>query len=87
MTQNACAQIAPPRRRATVLGATAFVYSLAGVLSPLVIGRVVSSAGSDLAGGYRTGYLITAGLVLTAGAAALRWLRPERDAAKLGLTR
>lgn len=87
MTQNACAQIALPRQRATVLGATAFVYSLAGVLSPLVIGRVVSSAGSDIAGGYRTGYLITAGLVLTAGAAALRWLRPERDAAKLGLTR
>ena len=84
MAQTACARIAPPRQRGVVLGALAFVYSLAGVLSPLVVGRLTTGA-APLVDGYRTGYLITAVLLTGAGLVALVLLRPERDAAGLGL--
>ncbi|WP_042436434.1 MFS transporter [Streptacidiphilus albus] len=84
MAQTACARIAPPRQRGVVLGSLAFVYSLAGVLSPLVVGRLTTGT-AHLVDGYRTGYLVTAVLVTGAGLVALVLLRPERDAARLGL--
>ena len=83
MAQASCAQIAPAKQRGVVLGALAFVYSLAGVLSPLVVGRLTTDV-TDLAAGYRNGYLLTAGLVTMAGLVVLALLRPERDAAGLG---
>ncbi|MCH0556916.1 MULTISPECIES: MFS transporter [unclassified Streptomyces] len=84
VSQTACARVAPPERRGVVLGALAFVYALAGILAPLVTGRVVDAAG-DLGTGYRTAYLLTAGLVGSAGALAACFLRPEKDARRLGV--
>ena len=81
--QTAVARIAPPERRGTVLGATAFVYSLAGVLAPLVIGSLTT--GSHLAAGYREGYLLTAALVGVTGLLVALVVRPERDAERLGV--
>ena len=84
MAQAACAQISPARQRGVVLGSLAFVYSLAGVLSPLVVGRLTTGV-ANLADGYRSGYRLSAALVVTAGLVALAALRPERDAARLGV--
>ncbi|RAG84719.1 MFS transporter [Streptacidiphilus pinicola] len=81
--QTAVARIAPPERRGTLLGATAFVYSLAGVLSPLVIGSLTT--GSRLSAGYRDGYLLTAALVGVTGVLVALTVRPERDADRLGI--
>ncbi|MEY9876833.1 MFS family permease [Streptacidiphilus sp. MAP12-33] len=83
LAQTAVARITPPGRRGVVLGATAFVYSLAGVLSPLVVGSLTT--GSHLAAGYREGYLLSAAMVGAAGLLVTLLVRPERDAARLGL--
>ncbi|WP_052440724.1 MFS transporter [Streptacidiphilus anmyonensis] len=81
--QTAVARIAPPERRGVVLGATAFVYSLAGVVSPLVVGSLTT--GGHLAAGYCDGYLLSAALVGMTGLLTVLVVRPERDAARLGV--
>ncbi|MFE0099109.1 MFS transporter [Streptomyces sp. NPDC059009] len=84
VAQTACARISPPSQRGVVLGALAFVYASAGMLAPWTVGRVVDAAGSDAAG-YRTAFLLTAALTALAGVLALCFLRPERQAERLGV--
>ncbi|WP_052438256.1 MFS transporter [Streptacidiphilus jiangxiensis] len=83
LAQTAVARITPPDRRGVVLGATAFVYSLAGVLSPLVVGSLTT--GSHLAAGYREAYLLSAAMVGVTGVLVALLVRPERDADRLGV--
>ncbi|MFF2406835.1 hypothetical protein [Streptomyces sp. NPDC058092] len=64
------------------LGAPTFFYALAGILSPLVTGRMVDAAVS-VPTGYRSAYPLMAGLVAVAGVLAVCFLRPEKDAARL----
>ncbi|MEU0407655.1 MFS transporter [Streptomyces griseorubiginosus] len=78
VAQTACARITPAPQRGVVLGALAFVYALAGVLSPLTVGRVVDTAASVDAG-YRAAFLLTAALLAVTGLLAVWRLRPERD--------
>ncbi|WP_406455526.1 MFS transporter [Streptomyces sp. NBC_00876] len=82
VSQTAVARIAPAGQRGVVLGALAFVYALAGVLSPLVTGRMVDAAAS-VPEGYHHAYLLMAALVAAAGVLAVCFLRPERDAVRL----
>ncbi|WP_330350986.1 MFS transporter [Streptomyces sp. NBC_00582] len=82
VAQTACARITPAPQRGVVLGALAFVYALAGVLSPLAVGRVVDTAASVEAG-YRAAFLLTAALLAVTGLLAVWRLRPERDGQRL----
>ncbi|MEV7402535.1 MFS transporter [Streptomyces sp. NPDC091267] len=82
VSQTAVARITPAGQRGVALGALAFVYALAGILSPLVTGRMVDGA-SSVPAGYRSAYLLMAALVAVAGVLAVCFLRPERDAARL----
>ncbi|MEE1810980.1 MFS transporter [Streptomyces sp. BE133] len=82
VSQTAVARIAPAGQRGVALGALAFVYALAGILSPLVTGRMVDAAAS-VPTGYHSAYLLMAGLVAVAGVLAVCFLRPEKDAARL----
>ncbi|MEU2284792.1 MFS transporter [Streptomyces sp. NPDC013178] len=82
VAQTACARITPASQRGVVLGALAFVYALAGVLSPWTVGRVVDTAASVEAG-YRAAFLLTAALLAVTGLLALWRLRPERDGRRL----
>ncbi|MEU9193302.1 MFS transporter [Streptomyces hundungensis] len=82
VAQTACDRITPPSQRGAVLGALAFVYALAGVLSPWATGRIVDSAGS-VAAGYRAAFLLTAALLAVTGLLAVWRLRPERDARRM----
>ncbi|MFI5750091.1 MFS transporter [Streptomyces sp. NPDC051644] len=84
VSQTAVARIAPAGQRGVALGALAFVYALAGILSPLVTGRMVDAAAS-VPTGYHSAYLLMAGLVAVAGAFAVCFLRPEKDAARLDM--
>jgi MFS family permease len=84
LAQTAVARITPPDRRGVVLGATAFVYSLAGVLSPLVVGSLTTGS-TGLATGYREAYLLSAALVGVTGVLVALLVRPERDAERLGV--
>ncbi|MFG2645498.1 MFS transporter [Streptomyces sp. NPDC048370] len=82
--QTACARITPPSQRGVVLGAVVCVFALGGVLAPLVLGGIVDAAATT-AQGYENGWLVTAALLATAGAATTLFLRPERDAQRLGV--
>ncbi|MFF1925054.1 MFS transporter [Streptomyces sp. NPDC058221] len=82
--QTAIARITPPSQRGVVLGALVAVFALGGVVSPLVLGRVVDSAATATAG-YEDGWLVTAALLLVTGILATLYMRPERDARRLGV--
>ncbi|MEG3627620.1 MFS transporter [Streptomyces poriticola] len=82
--QTAVARIAPPSQRGVALGVLVAVFSLGGIASPLVLAWIVDSA-ATVAAGYRAGWLTTAGLLVVSGTLAARFLRPERDARRLGV--
>ncbi|MFD4867524.1 MFS transporter [Streptomyces sp. NPDC058412] len=82
--QTTCARIAPAHRRGAVLGIVVGLSSVGGVLSPVVLGRVVDGA-PEAATGYGRAWLLTAALLALAGALATLFLRPERDAHRLGV--
>ncbi|MEU8488716.1 MFS transporter [Streptomyces sp. NPDC048641] len=84
VASTACARIAPPTQRGVVLGALTFVYALGGILSPLVLGGMVDRA-RTVSAGYEEGWLLTAGLLVTAGVLAALFCRPETTARRLGL--
>ncbi|MFI6088941.1 MFS transporter [Streptomyces sp. NPDC051218] len=84
VASTACAQIAPPSRRGLVLGVLTFVYALGGILSPLVLGGMVDRA-ATVSAGYQQGWLLTSGLLLTAGVLAALFCRPEQAARRLGV--
>ncbi|MFJ9407531.1 MFS transporter [Streptomyces sp. NPDC101393] len=84
--QTAIARIAPPRQRGVVLGALVAVFALGGIVSPLVLGWIVDGS-ATVAAGYRNGWLLTAALLLVPGILAALFLRPERDARRLGVPR
>ncbi|NGN65572.1 MFS transporter [Streptomyces sp. A7024] len=81
---TACARITPPSQRGIVLGALTAVFALGGVLAPAVLGRIVDAAPSADTG-YRNGWLLTAALLAVGGALATAFLRPQRDAVRLGV--
>ncbi|MFE6911428.1 MFS transporter [Streptomyces erythrochromogenes] len=84
VAQTACGRIVPAGRRGPVLGLVVGVASLGGVLSPVLLGRVVDAA-PTAAAGYERAWLLTAALLAVAGACAAVFLRPERDARRLGV--
>ncbi|MFF3492328.1 MFS transporter [Streptomyces sp. NPDC002795] len=81
---TACSRIAPPVQRGTVLGALTCVYALGGIVSPLVLGRLVDGA-ATVSAGYEHGWLLTAALLVTGGVLAAVFCRPERTAGRLGV--
>lgn len=69
-----------------ILGVITAFYSLAGVIAPLVMGRLVDVS-ADAAEGYGSGFLIL-GIVMIVGALlALALVDPDRDATKLAAER
>ncbi|MFD7779429.1 MFS transporter [Streptomyces sp. NPDC059753] len=76
------ADVAPAKQRSAVFGIVAAVYSLGGVVAPLVIGRLVD-AGESAAAGYGDGFLVLGITMIIGAVAALLLVHPDRDAAKL----
>ncbi|RFC70100.1 MFS transporter [Streptomyces sp. AcE210] len=76
------ADVAPAKQRSTVFGIIAAVYSLGGVVAPLVIGGLVD-AGESAAAGYGDGFLVLGVTMIIGAVAALLLVHPDRDAAKL----
>ncbi|WP_157851596.1 MFS transporter [Streptomyces monomycini] len=84
VAQTSVSRISPADRRGVALGALTCVFALAGVLAPAVTGRLVD-AGETVADGYLGAYGTMAGLTVLAGVAVTLFLRPERDAWRLGV--
>lgn len=76
------ADVVPAKQRGAVFGIVTGIYSLGGVVAPLVVGRLVAG-GESVALGYGDGFMVL-GVTMIAGAiAALVLVNPARDAAKL----
>lgn len=82
VSMTVCGEMAPPEQRGSVLGAYVAVASLAGVLAPPVMGRLLDSAATK-ADGYTTGFTVMAVVLAVGGVLALWLIRPGRDAARL----
>jgi MFS family permease len=80
------AEITPPRQRAAMLAINNAGYSLAGVVAPYIMGLVLDGS-SDLATGFRNGYLLLAALLGVSGVAGYLMIDPARDAARLASLR
>ncbi|MFI6285506.1 MFS transporter [Streptomyces sp. NPDC051018] len=76
------ADVIPAGQRSMAFGIITAVYSLGGVIAPVVVGKLVAS-GESSAAGYGDGFLVLGISMALAAAAALLLTGPDRDAAKL----
>jgi MFS family permease len=72
------AEISPSRQRGAVLGTVTAVATSAGLIAPVVTGRIVDAA-TNPQHGYTNGFLTAGAVAVIAGALALILIRPERD--------
>ncbi|MFF4764075.1 MFS transporter [Streptomyces sp. NPDC001292] len=79
---TAVADVVHPRKRGTVMGGLVAVSSIAGVISPLVLGYFVGHAANKVAG-YSQGFALVGVLIAVGSVFATFMVHPERDLAKL----
>ncbi|WP_371534977.1 MFS transporter [Streptomyces sp. NBC_01023] len=78
------AEAVPTSQRGAVFGIVAATGTLPGLVVPAVTGHLID-AGATQQAGYRTAFLLAAGVMFVAGAVAIAAIRPEHDARRLGL--
>jgi MFS family permease len=74
------AEIAPAASRGGALGLMNAVVTTAGLIAPTVIGRLVDTQGKH---GYQSAVLLSGGVLLLAGLAAVTLIDPARDSRRL----
>lgn len=74
------AEIAPAERRGGALGIMQGVVTTAGLIAPILVGRLVDTQG---AAGYQHAVLISAAVLLLGGTAAVTLVDPARDQRRL----
>lgn len=73
------AEMVPVAQRGSVVAINTAVASLGAAIGPVVMGQLVQSHANAGSHAYELGILVTAGLLIAAALAALRWLHPERS--------
>nr|WP_085981042.1 MFS transporter [Rhodopseudomonas sp. B29] len=76
------AEFAPLSQRGAAIAIYGALYTLAGIVAPLVMGNVIQHAGS-LTAGYMTGYTINGIVLIVAGLLGLLLLWPNTERARL----
>ncbi|GID95453.1 MFS transporter [Amorphoplanes digitatis] len=74
------AEVTPAERRGGALGLMNAVVTVAGLLGPVLIGRLVDTQGPA---GYRTSIVVSGVLLLLGGLAAVTLVDPDRDRRRL----
>jgi MFS family permease len=77
-------ELTPQPQRAAMLAITTSFVTLAGVLSPLIMGSMIQDAATPTAG-YEQGYIILGALLLAGGIIGLLFIRPEADRKRLAM--
>ncbi len=75
-------EFTPVSQRGAVISIYGAIYTLAGIVAPLVMGGVIQRAGS-LHGGYITGFTINAVILISSGLLGLLLLWPNTERARL----
>lgn len=71
-------EITPARQRGGVLGVNVCITTLAGLITPALMGQVIDHAGDPLSG-YRTGMLLAGLFSVVAGVLAAGLIHPDAD--------
>jgi MFS family permease len=79
-------EVAPTRQRGTALLITYSVVTVAGFISPAVMGYALQSAGTDVVAGYANAFHATAALLIVAGLAGFLLLNPDVSRQRLAST-
>ena len=79
-------EVAPTRQRGTALLITYSVVTVAGFISPAVMGYALQSAGTDVVAGYANAFHVTAALLIVAGFAGFLLLNPDVSRQRLAST-
>ncbi|MGQ0680878.1 MFS transporter [Bradyrhizobium sp.] len=75
-------EFTPVSQRGAVIAIYGAIYTLAGILAPLVMGSVIQRAATPLAG-YMTGFTINAAIMVVSGLLGLLLLWPNTERARL----
>ncbi|HXI07031.1 MAG: MFS transporter [Bradyrhizobium sp.] len=75
-------EFTPVSQRGAVIAIYGAIYTLAGILAPMVMGSVIQHAATPLAG-YITGFTINAAILVTSGVLGLLLLWPNTERARL----
>jgi MFS family permease len=84
LSQAAVADTVPARQRGAALGVWYAVVSIASIVSPTLTGAIVDAAATPAAG-YGLAFDIAGGLMVLGGLTAMLVVRPDEDAARLGV--
>jgi len=76
-------EFTPSAQRGAVLSIYGALFTLAGIVAPLVMGRVIQHAATPIEG-YMSGFVLNGGILIAAGVAGLALLRPDSERARLG---
>jgi MFS transporter, ACS family, D-galactonate transporter len=79
--QTVVGEITPVAQRGALLAIGTAVSTLAGLLAPYVMGSVVETATTPLAG-FNTGFMICGIIMLVGGLIGMALIRPEREASR-----
>jgi MFS transporter, ACS family, D-galactonate transporter len=75
------AEITPTRQRGSMLAIGNAIATLAGPLAPVVMGLIVDT-GANAVAGFRTGFMLTGGVVAAVSVLAVLLIDPEGDRAR-----
>jgi MFS family permease len=75
-------EFTPVSQRGAVISIYGALYTLAGIVAPSVMGKVIQNAGGQL-DGYQTGYTINAVILVVSGLLGLLLLWPNTERARL----
>jgi MFS family permease len=77
-------EFAPVSQRGAVISIYGAIYTLAGIIAPSVMGKVIQDAGAGgLLEGYMTGFTINAVILISSGLLGLALLWPNTERARL----
>jgi MFS family permease len=75
-------EFTPVQQRGAVIAIYGAIYTLAGIVAPLVMGSVIKHAATPMEG-YMTGFTINAAIMVTSGLLGLLLLWPNTERARL----
>ncbi len=81
IAQTVVGEITPVAQRGALLAISTAVSTSAGLLAPYVMGSVVQTAATPLAG-FNTGFMICGIIMLVGGLIGMALIRPEREASR-----
>lgn len=77
MVSTIISVVAPEAHRGAVLGIVVAIFTLPGIIAPLVTGLIIQAAGKNVAVGFHNAYLLASLLLLVFGVAFLAFARPD----------